>query len=148
MDPPLCLSQANAVALGLSQALIFLIFLQAPGACDGWSVRINDLMDLSFFFLSFTKHNFKPTITRRFSLFSVTRGWGQCFGVQRQPNSSGFIVSVCGMGHTCSPFPRFPHLQLLWVGRVGRCTRLLLGAIPFIYYCFPAPLPAFRVALR
>lgn len=30
---------ASTVALSLSQALIFLIFLQAPAAADGWSAR-------------------------------------------------------------------------------------------------------------
>ena len=41
------LPQASTLALSLLQALVFLIFLQVPAACDGWSVRNKCLDELA-----------------------------------------------------------------------------------------------------
>lgn len=94
MGPPLYLSQARAV----------LIFLQAPAACGGWSVRKKWLNGFVFFFLSFTKHDFKATIT--WKVFSVTKGWGTMLWGPETAKLLRVYCECVGRGNTpTAPFP-------------------------------------------
>lgn len=96
------LPQASTLALSLLQALVFLIFLQVPAACDGWSVRNKCLDELACFLPLIHSTRFKTdNKDKESSLFSQWLRVGDDVLGSRETQAQACFPGVCsGWEHT------------------------------------------------